>query len=43
MVVGGKQRARAESGTVVDIFRNGPGDAKPIIGAGATSNFIQQD
>ena len=43
MVVCREQRARAESLRVLDKFGNGPGDAQPVIGAGSTPDFIEQN
>ncbi len=41
--MGGEQRARMGCRMLVQVFHHCPGNTDPVIGAGASANFIKQD
>src|SRR5262249_44613320 len=43
VIMGGKERPCAKPRRILDVFCDRPGDAEAIVGAGPSSDFIEQD
>jgi len=43
VVVGGKKSVRAKVWVVMNVFHNRPGDGYTVVGAGASTDFVQDE